>query len=222
MKNIWIIGGGRFGLKAAKRLRRTDSETDITVVEKNKQICNQIEKLSFGTACMDGVAYLAEHLRRPDYPDWIIPVIPAHVAYEWIRIKLSAKYHLEAIDVPDTLTMTLPNPLKGNKGEIYISNADFICPDNCPEPEELCTYTGKPRPKILHMFLQSLQHNDFRSVVVRSQQLSPGIGGYTPADLFRALTEITSSNTPVLLSTACKCHGVMHAFNISEKTGCMN
>jgi hypothetical protein len=219
MKIVWIIGGGRFGLKAASSLSRT--ETEITVVDKSRQICNQLEKMSFRTACMDGVAYLAEHLSGPDYPDWIIPVIPVHVAYEWIKMKLSVQYCLEAIDPPETLIKTLPNPSKGNTGEIYISNADFVCPDNCPEPPDWCTYTGKPRPRILHRFLQSLRYKDCRSVVIRSRQLSPGIGGYTPADLFRALTEINGSHTPILLSTACQCHGVMNAFNLSEKTGDM-
>ena len=215
MKSIWIIGGGRFGVKAGKMLKRKNPDIDITIVEKNNNICNQTKKLSLKTVCMDGIAYLAKHLKGPDFPDWIVPAIPVHVAYEWIRIKLSEKYRLETIEVPDKLITTLPNPLKGKKSELYISNADFICPENCPEPDEMCTYTGEPRPRILHRFLESLHYNDFHSVVIHSRQLSVGIGGYKPRALFDALTEVTNYRTPILLSTACRCHGVMHAFKIS-------
>lgn len=217
MKDIWIIGGGQFGLKAAKKLSRNNPEIDITVVDKDSTICSQIEKLSFRAVCMDGIKYLVENLKDPDCPKWIVPAIPVHVAYEWIISKLPGKYHLEPRDVPDDVAKLLPNSMKGDNGELYISNADFICPDDCPESEEICTYTGKQRPGILHNVLATIQHKKICSIVVRSLQLLPGVGGYAPQDLFKALSEIAVSATPVLLSTACRCHGVMHAFKISEK-----
>lgn len=204
-------------MKAAEKLSHYSPEINITVIDENIEICRQLETLLLGTIWMDGIKYLLENLKDPGYPDWIIPAIPVHVAYEWVKNKLSASYHLEEKDVPDNLAKTLPHPFKGENGELYISNADFICPDNCPEPVEICTYTGKPRPGVLHDLLESIQYNDFRSVVVRSQQLSPGIGGYPPKALFKALSEITTSATSILLSTACRCHGVMHAFKISER-----
>ena len=158
---------------------------------------------------------IPNNLKIQEYPDWIIPAIPVHVSYEWIKIKLQKERRLVTIEVPQKLIMTLPNPFKGKDGEIYISNADFICPENCPEPDEICTYTGKPRPKSLYKALESIQYNDFLSVVIQSRQLLPGLGGYTPKALFEALTEIAASRTPVLLSTACRCHGVMNVFKIS-------
>ncbi|OIN96135.1 MAG: hypothetical protein AUJ48_01995 [Deltaproteobacteria bacterium CG1_02_45_11] len=216
MKDIWIIGGGQFGLKAAQELSCNTPEIDITAVDKDSNICKQLDMLSFRTVCGDGIKYLYDNLKGQDYPDWIVPAIPVHVAYEWIRSKLSVKYHFKARDVPDDLAQILPNPIRGDKGELYISNADFICPDNCPEPVAICTYTGEQRPGILHNVLESIHYHDFCSVVVRSRQLSLGVGGYPPKALFKAFFDITTSTTPVLLSTACRCHGVMHAFAISE------
>ena len=215
MKSIWIIGAGHFGLRAVELLSGKDSKMDITVIEKDKKICEQIEDMPFKVVCMDGVTYLDKNLKIQEYPDWIIPAIPVHLSYKWIRIKLPKERRLVTIEVPHKLIMTLPNPFKGKDGEIYISNADFICPENCPEPDEICTYTGKPRPKSLYKALESIQYNDFLSVVIQSRQLLPGLGGYTPKALFEALTEITASRTPVLLSTACRCHGVMNAFTTS-------
>ena len=212
MKSIWIIGAGRMGVKAADVLIHKNPDSEITLVDKDLTVCKKSSKPFFKVVCMDGVLFLHENLRRPDYPDWIIPAAPIHVAYEWIRLKLSKKYRLETISVPDQVVMSLPNPFRGEAGQVYISNADFICPSNCPEPEEICTYTGKPRPRILHDFLESIQYDDFRSVVVKSQQLSSGIGGYTPKAIFKALRQVEKSRSSVLFSTACRCHGVMHAF----------
>ena len=212
MKSIWILGAGKFGLKAAKTMRRKNSRTEITIIEKKSEICNQIEKLDFKTVCMDGIEYLDQNLKGIDYPDWIIPAIPVHVVYEWVRLKIKGNYILKTIPVPEGVIMSLPNVFKGKRCEIYMSIADFICPDNCPEPKDLCTHTGKPRPFTLYKKLESIKHNHFRSVVVRSRQLSPGIGGYSPGALFHALDAIKASTIPALLSTACRCHGVMHAF----------
>jgi len=212
MKSIWILGAGKFGLKAAKTMRRKNSRTEITIIEKKSEICNQIEKFDFKTVCMDGIEYLDQNLKGIDYPDWIIPAIPVHVAYEWVRLKIKGNYGLKTIPVPEGVIMSLPNVFKGKRCEIYMSIADFICPDNCPEPDDLCTHTGKPRPFTLYKKLESIKHDNFCSVVVRSRQLSPGVGGYSPKTLFHALDVIKASTIPVLLSTACRCHGVMHAF----------
>ena len=212
MKSIWILGAGRFGLKAAKVLSRKKKKVKITVIEKNNELCRNIEMPDFKTVCMDGIEYLDKNLKSIDYPDWIVPAIPLHVAYEWVRLKIKDRYILKTIPVPEGVITSLPNVFKGKRYEIYMSIADFICPDNCPEPEELCTYTGKQRPFTLYKKLESIKHDNFCSVVVRSRQLSPGIGGYSPGDLFHALDVIKASTIPVLLSTACRCHGVMHAF----------
>ena len=217
MERIWIIGGGRFGLKAAQKLLQKKSGTDISVIEQDANICNQVKKQPFTSVCMDGIIYLSENLKASDGPDWIVPAIPVHVAYEWIRKKLTGRYNFEPLAVPDTLARNLPNTVRGAGGELYISNADFICPEDCPEPYETCTHTGKPRLRILHRALKAIEYNNFYSVVIKSRQLGRGIGGYSPEALFKALDEVIIAGAFILLSTACRCHGVMHAFKISRK-----
>jgi hypothetical protein len=217
MQDFWIIGGGKFGLRAANDLCRANPSGRITVVEQEKTVCSQIRKLGYQTVCMDGLQYLDRHLTSAHYPNWIVPAIPLHVAYEWIRAKVSAKYIIERIPVPNNLVAELPNPIAGETGQLYISIADFICPASCPEPDKICTYTQKPRPMILHEFLKSIQPKDLKSVVIRSHQLAPGVGGYKPEELFKALQEVETAQASVLLSTACSCHGVMDVFKLSAK-----
>ena len=217
MKPYWIIGGGNFGLKAAKAIKTGEPEAKIIIVDKDPKICLDLEKMGYETICGEGIGYLAHNLAADNQPDWIVPAIPVHVVFEWMKAVLAGQYDLKTIPIPHRLRSHFPNPFQAAADQCYISNADFICPDNCSEPETICTYTGEPRPRILNDFLKKIQHDDFRSVVVCSHQLFPGVGGYTPNDLFEALDEIKSLRNPILLSTACRCHGVLNAFRIASK-----
>jgi hypothetical protein len=215
--NFWIIGGGKFGLRAAESLGKKHSLNSLTIVEKDKTVCAQLDRLGFETVCTDGIQYLERKLTGAHDPDWIVPAIPLHVAYEWIRIKLSKTRRVQKIAVPNDLVTALPHPIKAGTGRLFISIADFKCPEDCPEPDEICTYTGEPRLMVLHEFLKSIRRKDIKTVVIRSHQLAPGVGGYTPRALFAALKEIEATQRPVSLSTACSCHGVIDTFQLSAK-----
>ena len=215
VENYWIIGGGKFGLRAARALSKKQPLTNLTIVEKEKTVCSQLDALGFEAVCMDGIQYLERNLTNASHPDWIVPAIPLHTAYEWIQAKLSKTHNLQKIAVPQDLISELPHPINAEFGQLYISIADFKCPENCPEPDDICTHTGKPRLMVLHEFLKSIQRKDLKTVVLRSHQLAPGVGGYTPRALFAALNEIETAQRPVALSTACSCHGVMNTFKLS-------
>lgn len=214
MKRILIIGAGTFGGIAVERLGERVPSAEITLVDQDPTALKQFENRSIQTVCRDGIAFLSEQMETGSPPDAIVPAIPRHVAWEWMSRALRPGAMVEPIPVPDEVFKKLPNPFRGPNGEAYMSNADFICPDNCPEPETLCTVTGKPRPRILHAYAAAITYKDFRSIVIVSRQMAPGVGGYSPQALRDALAQVEASSTPVLLSTACKCHGVMHAFRM--------
>jgi hypothetical protein len=217
MKTYWIVGGGQFGLKAADTINSREPDSSLMIVEKNPSICETLQTQGHEVVCTEGITYLDRKLVARDHPDWIIPAIPVHVAYEWIKARLLKQYKIQAISIPHRLDSQLPNSVYADTGRRYVSNADFICPDKCSEPEEICTHTGEPRPRILHAYLGKIKFSDFQSVVIRSRQLYPGVGGYTPHALFEALSAIEQSPQRVLLSTACRCHGVLDAFRLSVK-----
>jgi hypothetical protein len=211
MKTIWIIGAGTFGLRAAETLGR---RADIVIIEKQVGICRKLEELPYRIVCADGIDYLVKNLTSPDHPDWIVPAIPVHVAYAWVRAKLAVAHALESMPAPESLVAQLPNLIRGRQGELYVSNADFLCPENCAEPADKCTVTGKSRPRILFEYLSSLKANDLEPVVLQSRQLAPGVGGYRPQALFEVLQAVKQAARPVLIATACRCHGVIHTFKI--------
>ena len=221
MRTIWIIGGGKFGLKAAGVLGAKHPKAGMTIVEQDRHTCRRLETQPFQIVCADGIRYLDQNLKKSDGPDLIIPAVPIHLAYEWIKRKLLTQFYLSPLAVPRQLSKMLPNAITGDCGQVYMSNADFICPENCSEPEEVCTVTGKPRPRILYQFLTKIHFEDFQPVVVCSRQLAPGVGGFTPRDLWAALGRIKSLQGRIALATACRCHGVMHAFKIQQMNrGC--
>jgi hypothetical protein len=58
-------------------------------------------------------------------------------------------------------------------------------------------------------FLVSLQLETFKALNIRSHQLGPGSGGYGSEQLFEMKKNVEQATSPVLLSTACRCHGVI-------------
>lgn len=215
MKSIWIIGAGRFGKKTSVLYKKYHPQNPITLIDINK---GKLRGSSCITIQKDGVKWLDDNLDvlRPD--DIIIPAAPIHLAGEWIKQRLKTKYHIELLTIPQKLMDGLPHPMPGKNNLIYTSHADFICPDNCPEPESICTHTGKKRPMDLYRILETLNFSPVTSIVIRSRQLFPGTGGYTADALLKAY-EKTIANTghQVLIGTACRCHGVAKLISLRPK-----
>ena len=211
---IWIIGAGKFGQLAAQRICDAQPRCAVTIIDPEPLppmdlSCKQVYKKK-----TDGIQFLVNELDRKIDPDWIVPAAPVHVALEWMRQKLSYGFTLQPVAVPRPVTTGLPNPQPGPTGTLYVSNASWLCPDDCPEPEDCCTVTDEPHPCIVYQELQKLQPDGFDSIVIRSRQLLPGVGGYSPGDLNAALARVTNADGPVLLSTACCCHAVIDAFQL--------
>jgi len=162
--------------------------------------------------CMDGVSYLNQNLTDADEPGWVIPVIPVHLAYAWIRLRLLPDIAIVPVDIPEMICRSLPNVFPGKAGEIFVSNASFLCPENCSEPQDICTHTRMPRKQSLFQAIAALSCNGFLNLVLQSEQLAPGIGGIRPSAFFNTLVAVKQYPESILLSTACRCHGVVQAF----------
>lgn len=213
----WIIGAGRFGAMAAERLSRKRPEARFVVVDENLCALKGLSHLPVELVRHEGASYLVSHLDKGVSPAWIVPAVPIHLAFEWVRLKTSNRALIEVVPVPSEMESMLPNPIRGPQGQLYVSYADFPCPDHCVEPFEKCTVTGKPRKGLLYKVLEEILYEDFISVVIRSHQLAPGVGGYRPEALKESLVRIFQGKGLVLYSTACLCHGVVHAFKILDR-----
>ncbi|BBO79699.1 hypothetical protein DSCO28_02650 [Desulfosarcina ovata subsp. sediminis] len=213
-RRFWIIGAGHFGQIAVSRIRRHIPGASITVVD-TVTPTDRLEGVT--TVLGDGIDWLGRMLTEAAAVDRIVPAIPVHVAAEWMSLKLRSRYDIQPMAIPDHWLARMPHAMPGKPGQVFVSHADFICPDNCPEPKDRCTHTGKPRPMDLFRLLAGLELDDVLTIVLRSHQLQPGVGGLIPADMIHALDIAERSHRrPLMIATACRCHGVVDFMRLSE------
>ncbi|MBW2710237.1 MAG: potassium transporter [Deltaproteobacteria bacterium] len=216
MKEIWIIGAGRFGRMAADRLTGKIKNLHLVLVDLEAEKLHGVEGPGRSLIRSDGAAYLATHLKGGEpRPDWIVPAVPIHLAAEWRLLDQGAK-NLQRIPIPAEMDPLLPHPLRVPNGNIFVSHADFLCPDDCAEPHNTCTFTGKPRKQNMFELLGDIQFPPWKSLVIRSHQLGPGVGGYRTQELFDLAEQIEKTRGPLLLSTACRCHGVITGLRLNR------
>jgi hypothetical protein len=212
-----IIGAGHFGMRAAKVLNKKYPAARLTVVDVDQEALDRLEELPVEKVCLDGISYLSRALDGGAPPDWIVPAAPIHVAFEWVCRQLERTGPVEIVAVPREIEMMLPNPRRGPEGQLFVTYADFRCPEHCTEPYDRCTWTGKPRKGLLYRTIGDVVFEDYRSVVIRSHQLAPGVGGFKPQTLKESLDAVNEASTPVLYTTACLCHGVVHALRPADR-----
>jgi hypothetical protein len=217
MEEYWIIGFGTVGRRALERLHQQSPEAPITVVDPlDPEPPPEMASVDWYVA--DGVDFLLsrEITTRAGVSPWIVPALPRHLAFEWIAAQLRQEAFFRPIPVPEAVTAQLQNAMPGDEGQVFMSQADFICPDDCNEPEQVCSTTGEPRPYNLHAMLADMRPEGYRPLVIQSHQLAPGVGGFRARQLADALAAIRQKPGKYLLSTASKCHGVMHAFETAR------
>ncbi len=212
MASYLILGAGKFGRLALQRLTRHDRAARFAIVDRNPEALKTAgEPASDRITAVrgDAIQYLAGHLPEAAW-DWILPMVPEHVAYAWLRLTPTGRRGWEPARVPEALLGLAPLAIRGSAGELYLSRATQVCPDNCLEPEEGCPISGQVWELPLHEELRRLVLPEWRMLVIASRQLAPGVGGYPPGELLRLEKELGRSQDRVFIATACRCHGVVH------------
>jgi len=166
----------------------------------------------------DAVDFLTEnfHLLAPS--TIIVPALPIHLAFEWVKANIAGTYSTSRIEVPEEIKGCLPHAWQGKKKSLLVSYADFLCPEDCLEPEDHCTVTGEQRGKPLFELLDDLEIPGYQVHIVKSRQMGPGVGGYRATELKRLKDSILSKGTGKwIIGTACRCHGVLSAMELEPR-----
>jgi hypothetical protein len=203
---------GQFGSLALKQLSKQHKDWQFVLVDPDKEKLLKVKGRNIVLEYSDGVGFLNNSLEPETKVAWIIPSLPVHLAWEWCRMKIGPERLVQA-PLSSKMDLLLPNPMHGSDKNIYVSNADFICPTNCSEPENICTVTKHPRKQDMFALLETLHSQNYTPIVLRSRQIAPGIGGYSPGQLFSFLKKVKKHKGPLLLCTACRCHGVITGVN---------
>jgi len=208
---ILIVGAGRFGGRAAKILG-SRLNSPMWVLDTDPEALAHIDAPGVSTVRDDGIRFLANNLTRMKPTSTIVPSLPRHFAFEWLRTCLGDEL-VAPIPVPQEILPFLPHTWPGLDGSLLVSHADFLCPEDCSEPETHCTVTGGLRGTPLHERMCRLDLQGYQTHVIRSRQLAPGVGGYPFSDLLALLDRLRREPAAKwLVGTACRCHGVLTAF----------
>jgi hypothetical protein len=212
MASYLILGAGKFGRLALERLGSRDEQAAFLVVDRRPQALHEAQRLTW--ARLEGVAgeaaaFLVESLKNGAAWDWIIPAVPEHVAFSWLRQGALAAADWEPVEVPPALAALTPVAHRGREGELYLSRALHLCPDDCSEPQ-VCPVTGEARETPLYEELEDLDVPGYQLAVISSRQLAPGVGGYAPGRLLALARLLAGLQGKILVATACRCHGVVH------------
>jgi hypothetical protein len=138
-------------------------------------------------------------------------MVPGHAALGVLRQGPLAPPKWDLTPVPDILESAASLAIRGPAGELYLSRAAHLCPDDCPEPEDACPVTGEARTPALYEALSNLGPAGWHAVIIDSRPLAPGVGGYPPGVLLEIAAQAPAFPGKILLATACRCHGVVHA-----------
>jgi len=211
-----ILGAGKFGRLAVHRLPSKDAGAGLVVVDQDPRALKEARAEAPHAVTWiqaEAIGYLVEHLQAVPPWDWLLPMLPVHLAYEWLRRGGGLEGGWLTVPVPEALEALAPVAFRGKEGQLYLSRARHLCPDDCPEPPEGCPVSGRHWERPLFAELGRLALPGWHLVVIRSRQLAPGIGGYPPQVLWD-LAEQAKQVPPgegLLVGTACACHGVVHA-----------
>jgi hypothetical protein len=220
MPSYLILGAGKFGRLALRRLGAREGSARFLLIDRRPEAL-----AAAGTAGVEGaemlegdaISFLGANLGPGSPWDWLIPMVPVHVAYAWLLAGPLAGQGWETAGVPEDLADLTVFAVKGPQGELYLSQARHLCPDDCAEPD-VCPVTEKARPQTLYDQLAGTSRPERPVHVVASTQLAPGVGGYPPRELLKLAKDIAESPGPLLVATACRCHGVVHGLKRKGET----
>ena len=211
MTQVFIVGFGKFGKKALTQAVRLWGKARIWIIDSRPEVFTAPGPGPWPGiwTLADGPQFLSDYQDWIGDEDWVIPALPVHLAWKWLNLNLETRPSLKAVLPPQSLGFGLAYSRTDIKG-LYLSYADFTCPENCPAPIRHCFKTKEKRAVPLWKFLSEQQCSKGTLGVIESRQIAPGVGGYAFKELRRIRNLAKKAGPPFFVATACRCHGVIH------------
>lgn len=204
-----IIGAGRAGRRAVEALLRLGFER-VSVVDPDPGRFLGLSP-SVKTIQGEGVGWLARDPGGEKRGEWIVPTLPVHLAYEWLLVRLGPRARRAAVPAP--AVEGLPGAERTADGGFVLSKAKGLCPADCEERRG-CDWSPAGSPTLPQLLARKAR--EFNLETIRSRPLAPGLGGFPRSALDRLLRQTESRQGRVLVATACRCHGVIHALELNQ------
>ncbi|AIG98193.1 MULTISPECIES: hypothetical protein [Archaeoglobus] len=208
-----IVGGGKYGVEAARFLEKRSR--DYVIIDRNPECLamreldlvrvDSIEEVKEGRYFLKGGIEILPSLLKFK-PEYIFPTAPLHVAAEALRLKFDLKPWNEVLDC---IIGNLPARVvvSAGRGSVVVSyNRDADCLEKCSAPD-ICPVTKIKKPCPMHELVKFAYPDAF---VLISRQLEPGLGAIEGKE-FAELMKQAEKREKIVVATACRCHGVITA-----------
>lgn len=208
---MFVVGFGKFGRLALTQGASRWGKARVWIIDiRPEALTRQESGFHSGIRVLaDGPQFLTRFQKWIGDDDWIIPALPIHLAWEWLGLNLKIREACCPVLPPENLGSGLPFHQAVNQG-LYLSYADFLCPEKCPSPPRYCYKTKKKRDLPLWKFIADQQSLKGSLGVIESRQIAPGVGGYPFSELRKVRDLARKAEPPFFVATACRCHGVIH------------
>lgn len=207
-----VIGGGVYGVACGRY--HLDRGLQCAVVDPNPA-CLAAESLrSCGCVLIHGGIAAALRVILAERPAYVFPTAPLHVAAALVQ---AHSRRTPDIDGTALLSCRIPPAILVSVGEgslVVSYNPGGKCLSACAAPQ-VCPSTGWARPLPLFALLRQTFPGAW---ILESLQLAPGIGALSGEDVITVL-ETSERRGPMIVGTACRCHGIVTALAAGEKEG---
>jgi len=240
-KLVFVMGGGNFGTKALKYLKAEDAKVLVADVNPDcmakSEVTVQAADLDVADSLVDGqAAFLVGDavdfllsLLGTKVPDLVVTAIPGNAAAKvvagWLS-KLGYKLEPYRTVIPrvlENIPKSLVSFVDEDSAVIVVSYmpSHMRCRENCMPPKDFCASTGRPKLTSMDKLLEFSVYNlTDMSEILRSRQLTGGLGAIDGRELFSILKRLENLHKTYTLAigTACDCHGILNLTKVKKVT----
>jgi hypothetical protein len=232
-KLAFVMGGGKFGTNALRYLKAKGSKVLVSDINPDctakSEVTVQADGLAVADSLADGQAAfllgdaveLLLSLLETKVPELVVTAIPGNAAAKVIESWLSKLgYRLEPYRtviprVLESIPKSLVSFVDESSAVIVVSYmpSNMRCRENCMPPKDFCPVTGRPKLAPMDKLLRFSVHNHTdASTILRSMQLTSGLGAIDGKELHSLLKQLENLHKPYTLAigTACDCHGILN------------
>ena len=217
-----IIGGGKFGTKAAKYLLKNSKPFIVLDKDEKCLVTKTFDLAKLNPDEIDHIDSSKNYFAKGNVikaltliekikPEYVFPTAPIHIAAMLVKEKYGFKVWDEGINhflagIPLKIIVSV------GKGTVVVSyNRDKPCKQNCNAPPT-CPVTKLKKPCPMYDLLQFAAPE---AIILRSYQLEPGLGALKGNEIIKVLEECKGKSS-VIIGTACECHGVITALRAQK------
>lgn len=229
----FVMGGGNFGTRALKYLKAKRYKVLVADVNPDCMAKSEVDVEAAGLDVKDSLvdgqaAFLVGDavellltLLETKVPDLVVTAIPGNAAAKVVESWLSKRscklepYRTVIPRVLENIPKSLVSFVDEDSAVIVVSYmpSHMRCRENCMPPKDFCPSTGRPKLTSMDKLLKFSVYNlTDTSTILRSRQLTGGLGAIDGKELHSLLKRLDNLNKPYTLAigTACDCHGILN------------